>query len=112
MTRLNEADVALRLMGLLLLGGWVAGDAGASTSSPSTQCPEHGEYRAGSQAEVDAFAENYCECEQLISLKVAIPIYLDLFGYDPIDPVVSLDAFQRNREVGDAFYFAHAGDGH
>ena len=68
-----------------------------------TQFLETGEYRAESQAEIDAFAENYPECEQLISLKIALPIYMALFGYDPIGPVVSLAAFQRIRGVGNAF---------
>ena len=63
--------MALRLLVLLLLAGWVAGDVGASTSSASKQCPETGEYSAVSQEEVDAFAENYPECKQLISLNIA-----------------------------------------
>ena len=102
MTRLNKADVALRLVVLVLLAGWVAGDAGASTSSPSTQCPESDGYRAESQEEVDAFAESYPECEQLISLKIEVPIYVVSVGNDPIDPSVSLAAFQRIRGVANA----------
>ena len=101
MTRLNKADVALRLVVLVLLAGWVAGDAGASTSSPSTQCPESGGYRAEIQEEVDAFAESYPECEQLISLNIDLDIY-GYFGYDPLDPTVSLAAFQRIRGVANA----------
>ena len=103
MTRLNKAGVALRLVVLRLLARWVAGDAGASTSSPRTQCPANDEYRIESQAEVDALAENDPECQQLVSLKVALPIYVALFDCDHIDPVVSLAAFQRIRGVGDAF---------
>ena len=54
------------------------------------------------QAEIDAFAENYPRCERLISLKAALPIYVAIFGYDPISPVVSLAAFQRIHGVGNA----------
>lgn len=96
-----------RLLILLLIlsfqGIGSVGDARASTSSTSTQCPVDGTYTAETQAEVDAFAENYPECEQLISLKIAPLIYVALFGYDPIDPVVSLAAFQRICGVGNAF---------
>ena len=77
-------------------------NAEASTAETSTQCPENGEYRAESQEEVDAFAENYPECEQPISLKIEVPIYVVLFGYDAIDPVVSLAAFQRILGVANA----------
>ena len=94
----------LVLLPLLLVESvWAVDDAEANTAETSTQCPENGEYRAESQAAVDAFTENYPECEQLISLKIALPIYVALFGYDPIDPVVSLAAFQRIRGVGNAF---------
>ena len=64
---------------------------------------ETGEYRAESQANIDTFAESYPECKQLISLKIALLIYVALFGYDPINPVVSLAAFQRIHGVGNAF---------
>ena len=77
-------------------------DAEANTAETSTQCPGSGEYRAESQAKVNAFAENYPECEQLISRRIELPIYVALFGYDPIDPAVSLAAFQRIREVANA----------
>ena len=94
----------LVLLPLLLVESvWAEDDAKANTDETSMQCSENGEYRAESQAEVDAFAENYPECEQLISLKIALPIYMALFGYDPIDPVVSLAAFQRIRGVGNVF---------
>ena len=88
---------------LLVESAWAVDDAEVNTTETSTQCPENGQYRNEFQAEVDAFAENYPECEQLISLKIALPIYMALFGYDPIGPVVSLAAFQRIRGVGNVF---------
>ena len=77
-------------------------NAEENTADTSTQYPADGEYRAESQAEVDAFAENYPGCEQLISLKIEVPIYVFSFGNDPIDPTVSLAAFQRIRGVANA----------
>ena len=97
------ARILVLLYPLLVESVWAVDDAETNTAETSTQCPENGEYRAESQAEVDALAENYPECEQLISLKIAPPIYVALFGYDPIDPVVSPAAFQRIRGVGNAF---------
>ena len=91
-----------RLLFLLLIlsfqGIGSVGDASASTSSTSTQCPESGLFTAYSQEEVDAFAENYPECEQLTSLKVLAPSWVYL-GYENPDPVVSIAAFQQLREV-------------
>ena len=87
---------------LLVESSWAVDDAEVNTAETSTQCWENGEYRAESQAEVDAFAENYPECEQLISLKIEAPICVVLFGYDPIDPAVSLAAFQRILGVANA----------
>ena len=65
--------MALRLVVLLLLAGWVAGDAGASTSSASTQCPDGGGYRADFQEEVNPFAETYPDCGELTRVIVSTP---------------------------------------
>ena len=94
----------LVLLPLLLVEGvWAVNEAESKTAETSTQFLETGKYRAESQAEVGAFAENYAECEQLISLKTALPIYVAQFGYDPINRVVSLFAFQRVHGFGNAF---------
>jgi hypothetical protein len=90
------------LLILSIQGIGSAGDASASTSITSTQCPESGLYTVESQEEVDAFAENYLECEQLTSLTVSAPWWISL-GYENPDPAVSIAAFQRIRGVGNAF---------
>ena len=98
-----DARLLVLLPLLLVKCVWAADEAEANTAETSTQFLETGEYRAESQAEIDTFAESYPECKQLISLKIALLIYVALFGYDPINPVVSLAAFQRIHGVGNAF---------
>ena len=90
------------LLLLVVESVWTVDNAEENNADTSTQYPENVEYRAESQAEVDAFAENYPGCEQLISLKIEVPIYVVSFGNDPIDPTVSLAAFQRIRGVANA----------
>ncbi len=82
-------------------------DAEENTAETSTQCPENGEFRAQSQAEVDAFAENYPECEQLISLKIALPIYL---ATTPLIQWFLQPLFNGFMELPKLFNFAHIGD--
>ena len=98
-----DARLLVLLPLLLVESVWAADEAEAKTAETSKQFLETGEYRAESQANIDTFAESYPECKQLISLKIALLIYVALFGYDPINPVVSLAAFQRIHGVGNAF---------
>ena len=98
-----DARLLILLPLILVESVWAVDEAEANIAETSTQFLETGEYRAESQAEIDAFAEDCPRCERLISLKAALPIYVALFGYDPISPVVSLAAFQRIHGVGNAF---------
>ena len=98
-----DARLLILLPLILVESVWAVDEAEANIAETSTQFLETGEYRAESQAEIDAFAENYSECEQLVSLKTALPIYVAPFGYDPVNPAVSLAAFQRIHGVGNAF---------
>ena len=79
--------MALRLVVIVLLAGWVARDAGASTSSTSKQCPESGGYVAESQEEVDAFAETFPECGELTWPTISTPWWVYSFGSEKPDPV-------------------------
>lgn len=51
------------LLLLVVESVWTVDNAEENNADTSTQYPENGEYRAESQAEVDAFPENYPGCE-------------------------------------------------